>query len=276
MLDTDQIKTSVKSNIKFWQVISIILLLAIISVTISAWQPWRTNTRTVEVTGEGKVKSDPDTAIIYGGVDIKNAVASEAQKQASAQLAKIIEAVKALGVTEKEIQTNNISTTANYNYSASGSTQDGYMGHANITVTLTDVSKGQSVFEALSNNGATNVYGPSLTFSDEKLVVLKRTAEELATQDAKDRAGRLAKASGCRLGKVLSINTSDGGRISPMPFYSGEDKALSISSPESGAISLGSGVTTSTGGGIISSSPSLIQVGQNEVVVYATVKYRLK
>lgn len=64
------------ATIKFWQIVVLILLVAIIGAGFSLWQPWKTTNRAIQVSGDGKIKSTPDVAMVNGGVQIKNASAS--------------------------------------------------------------------------------------------------------------------------------------------------------------------------------------------------------
>ena len=95
---------------KFWQVIVLILLVAALAVGIAVWQPWRATGRTINVSAEVMVKGVPDVSKITAGVEITRDTADLAQKDASATLDKIIQAAKAKGVAEKDIQTNSVTT----------------------------------------------------------------------------------------------------------------------------------------------------------------------
>jgi len=248
---------------KFWQIVTLVVLVAVIGVGTAWWQPWRSNTRTIQVSGEGKVKSDPDQAAISGGIDVKNAVAKDAQASATQKLTDITAAVKKLGVTDKEIKTNNISVYPNYNYASGVSNQDGYMAHGDISVTLSDITKGQSVYDAMMAAGATTAYGPNLTFSDAKRETLKKSAQEAAVADAKAKADALAKSMGLKVGKVINVNVSDGSRINPMPY------TLSAGSVSTKDLAIGQG-------GVVTSSAGAISAGESEVDVTVSVTYALK
>src|SRR5688572_21334465 len=60
--------------------------------------------RTLNVNGVGQVYLTPDIAYIYVGVHTEDATASEAVEANKAQTNAVIEALKAAGVDEKDIQ----------------------------------------------------------------------------------------------------------------------------------------------------------------------------
>ena len=216
----------------FLQIATLIVLVAAIGIGVSIWQPWKTASRTIQTNGEGKVKAAPDVAQVSGGVEIKKSTANEAQTIANNTIIKIITAVKGKGVEEKDIKTENISTNPNYDYSSNKMEIDGYISRATITVTIRDITKSQGIIDLVTQNGGTNVSGPSLTFSDQKLEELKGQARDKAVTNAKEKAGQLAKASSAKVGKVVTISESSAssGGVIPYLYETTADSAKDISS----------------------------------------------
>jgi uncharacterized protein YggE len=214
----------------FWQIVILILLVAAIGVGVAVWQPWKSTNRTIQTSGEGKIKASPDVAQITGGVQIKKSTADEAQTTASQTINTIVAAVKAAGIADKDIQTQSITTNPNYNYNNGNNTIDGYMAQSTITITVRDLSHGQDIADLVTKNGGTNVYGPSLTFSNEKMAQLKNQARAQAMIDAKNKADQLAQLSNAKLGKVVNVSESNfnGGIVQPYPLMA-TDSAKSVS-----------------------------------------------
>lgn len=239
---------------KFWQVLVLILIIATIGVGISIWQPWKTASRTIQVSAEGTIKAVPDVSKITAGVEVTKTTADEAQAEASKKVSAIIAVVKAKGVADKDIQTQSVSTSPRYDYSGSSQQLAGYTGTGIITVTVRDVAKAQDILNTVTASGATSVYGPQLTFSDEKLLEVQVKAQAEAVKNAKSKADNLAKASGAKVGKVVTITEADlSGKYYPM-------------------------FDTASGAGAVSSAKPVdsIQAGENEVTVTVAVTYGLK
>jgi len=236
-----------------WQIGLIIVFIAAIGVGVAIWQPWKINSRTVQTVGEGKVKAAPDVAKIQGSVETKKTTADEAKSVTMSTMSKIVDAVKLAGVEEKDIVTDTVSTSPNMNYTNGTSTTDGYIGRVSITVTVRDLTKADSIVDLVTKNGGTGVYGPSLTFSDEKYADLKQQAQTAAVVDARAKADLMAKAGGSKVGKV--VNIAEGNYSSNQPYCASD----MVSS-------------TSTGGG----SSSAIQPGESEVTASVSVTFGLK
>ena len=237
---------------KFWQTIVLIVLIAAIGAGIALWQPWRNSARTITINGEGKIQSVPDVAKLDGAVETKKNSATEAQTITSAQISKLIDLIKAKGIEEKDIKTEQISAYPNYNYNNGSNTIDGYIARTTITVTIRDLTKGQEMLDLLTANGATGISGPNLTFSDEKMATIKKQAQESAVLDAKARAESLAKAGNAKLGKVITITDNYITTGNPMPYLT-MDKAT-----------VGSSATNS------------IAPGEDEITAQITITYSLK
>lgn len=87
-----------------------------------------------------------------------------------------------------------------------------------FSVTTTEVSKVNELVKSLYRGGATSLSAVSFTTADESKT--EQQARELAIKDAKAQAQRIAKASGKRLGKLLSVTDDNAGASSAV----GKDK----------------------------------------------------
>jgi uncharacterized protein len=162
----------------------------------------------ITVTGVGHVDAVPDEAEFSLGVTTKGQTAREALAANSAQMRRLIAALKAAGIDERDIKTQDVSVGANYD---GGVTADGYSAHNSVTVRIRDLNRAGAVLEAASKAGANHVYGPSLSRSDRENLEAK--ALENAMANARKRAETLARAAGVGLGRVTAITESadDGG-----------------------------------------------------------------
>ena len=161
----------------------------------------------ITVTGVGHVDAVPDEAEFSLGVTTKGQTAREALTANSAQMQRLIAALKAARVDERDIKTQGVSVGANYD---GGTTADGYSAHNSVSVRIRDLNRAGAVLEAASKAGANNIYGPSLSRSDRESLEAK--ALENAMAHARKRAETLARAAGVELGRVTAITESaDGG-----------------------------------------------------------------
>ena len=149
--------------------------------------------RTITVVGEGTVALQPDVAQAQIGVD----VAGDTAKQASAEAAKIMEAVlaalKAQGIATKDIQTSNYSIYADRPadpLTGRPGEQVTYRVNNGVSVTIRDLAKIGAVLDAVIDAGANNIYGVTFSVSDPDKVMAE--ARRKAVEDARARAEELA------------------------------------------------------------------------------------
>ncbi|GEM_PF-2294747 len=267
---------------KFWQVLIIvlaaILLISGLAAIAAIWQPWKINSRTIKVTGEGKVTDTPDVYKVSVGFETTTKTVEDGQKQLTTKVNQLVEAVKKEGVAEKDIQTEEISSTpkqgdqpiplgtegeesgsSSFSFEGSkGNTETNeYLNRVTITITIREKNKQEAVWNAITKIKPTSFYGPQLTFSDEKLKRLKDEARTKAIEDARKKAEDLAKANDDKVGKTVSITETS----------SSNDYYYPILKSESASDLQSKGNQELT---------KVIQPGTNEVIVTVSVIFRLK
>jgi uncharacterized protein len=149
--------------------------------------------------------------------------------EANVRMKTILAAMKALGISDKHIQTSNFSinferrepTTPAASEptpgakSANAAVPAGFYRVNNmIQVTIRDLDKVGDVLDAAVEAGANNVWGVS--FGLDKTDALEAQAREKAVDDARARAESLAKLNGVAVGDVIAISEVIGGGPSPM------------------------------------------------------------
>jgi hypothetical protein len=169
----------------------------------------------ITVTGVGTITSVPDEASFTIGVQTQGSTAREALSANSEQMRRVIAAVKAAGVAKDDIKTQDVSVSANY---ADEGRIDGYSARNSVLVKIRDLDKAGPILDAASNAGANEVYGPTLSRSDED--ALQAKALRGAVEDARKKAEALADAAGVRLGRVTSITEGSSGGW--QPYYASE------------------------------------------------------
>lgn len=154
----------------------------------------------ITVTGVGHVDAVPDEAEFSLGITTKGGTAREALAANSDRMRRLIAALKAAGVAERDIKTQDVSIGPNYD----GETgPDGFSASNTVSVQIREIDRAGAVLEAASKAGANNVYGPSLTRANRE--ELEAQALEKAVENARKRAETLARAADVRLGGVTAI-----------------------------------------------------------------------
>lgn len=224
-------------------------------------KPWQTKpTETISVSAQGAYDTTPDIAKITATIESKNPKLDEARSENEKKVSQIVARLKQLKVDEKDIKTQNISGGQGYE-TLPGDRQEPMMYPApprpttsqfslSLEITIRSFETTDEIIAALTSNGATNLYGPQLTLSDDKLEEAKSQAREKAVASAKKKAEELATASGRKVGKVVNIaEQGDYGYPVPMMAKSSAD---------------------------LETIASNIQPGQNEVTINLSVDFLLK
>ena len=169
----------------------------------------------ITVNGTGTITSVPDEATFTVGVQTQGPTAREALASNSEQMRRVIEAVRSAGVSKNDVQTQDVSVSANY---SEENRIDGYTANNSVLVTIHGLSSAGKVLDAASNAGANQVYGPTLSRSDEEK--LRARALRDAVGDARKKAEALADAAGVALGRVTAITEGSSG--GPEPYYAAD------------------------------------------------------
>ncbi len=238
-------------------IIGMLLLAGIITVAILRDRIVNEQFRSVTVTGQGKITYNPDIAVVTLGVQIdKVAKPDEALNQLNAKVASIIKAIKAQGINDENIDTQNYSLYPQYDYKDNISVVSGYNANEQLVVKVLgyDQNPGKlsAVIAAASKAGANQVN--SLVFDATNMNDLKQQARVAAITDAKSKSTALATAAGIHLEDITGWYEN---LVSPQPYYASAD--------------YGKG---GMGGGAVS-NPST-PAGNREVIIEIGVTYNIK
>ena len=158
----------------------------------------------ITVSGTGKVYAKPDVAIINLGVTTTGTTVADVINKNSEKMNAVIEAVKKLGVEEKDIQTTNYNLYPQYNYTeARGRLFEGYTLDQNVQVKIRDFTKTGSILAKATDMGS-NLVG-NLQFTIDDADQFKQEARAKAIEKAKANAKNLAEKSGISLGKIVNV-----------------------------------------------------------------------
>lgn len=238
--------------------IVVVVLLAIIVAMVIAWKPWdaqiSANSRTVKVTGETTIKSEPDEYVFYPNYQFKNADKQVALGESNKKNAEVVAKLKELGVSDSKIKTNTNGFGGEIYYSSpDGSKDTTYTLSLTVTVGTKDLA--QKVQDYLNETSPTGSVSPQATFSTAKRKTLESQARTAAIKDAKAKADQNAENLGFKVGKVKEVTDGQGFEVMPMM---GRGSTMELKATDASL-----------------SSPS-IQPGENEIPYSVTVTYFLK
>lgn len=179
---------------------------------------------TIRVTGQAQDQQKSQVAVFTAGVNATNDVKEKATNEVNAKIGEIITAVKTLGIPDSDIKTQNVSVyqqEETYYEEGRQKTRPGQWRVSNqVKITLRKVEQASSLSDLLTKSGATNVYGPNFSVED-----IQETAVGLldqALKNATEKAEVIAKSSGRKLGKVISVSEgSAGSPIYPIRLQEG-------------------------------------------------------
>jgi len=170
----------------------------------------------ISVTGQASISVPPDLAEVDAGVATDAKTAREASDANNTAMAKVLAALKAAGIEDKDVQTSRLSLQPQYGPQGSNRSAPsvivGYRASNRVTVKVRDVNKVAAVVDTLVGAGANDI--GNVSFSVSQASKLLDDAREKAVADARRKAEIYARAAGVTLGAPLSI--SEEGAPQPM------------------------------------------------------------
>jgi uncharacterized protein YggE len=148
--------------------------------------------QTITVYGQGVMKAVPDTVSMTIGITTENPNVQQALKQNSAAASQLIDALRQLGLSDKQIETSSFTIYPKYDYSEGKSTLTGYEVQHLFNITVQDVKQAGEVYAAAVANGA-NV-ARNLQFQLQNADLYYQEALKAAVQNAKEKAYTIARS----------------------------------------------------------------------------------
>lgn len=212
---------------KYFGFLKILLIAALALVYLLFLAPW--NKGEITVAGSSKMDQAPQIANFSASVTISDDNKDTAVSQVNTKMTDLIAALKAFGIADSDIKTQNVSVYENQKpeiltggvgqapliYPPRPDTgRKQWTASNSIEIKLRDTSKASALADLLNKSGATAVSGPNFTIEDTKSTdaeLLKK-----AVEDAKSKAEVMAKAGGRSLGRMMSVAESGSGYPYPM------------------------------------------------------------
>jgi uncharacterized protein YggE len=211
------------------------LLIGMLSVALPLQAEDRLST--IRVSGEGEIAIAPDIAMINVGVVREAKTAREALTSNSEAMAKVLAAMQAKGIQDKDLQTSNFSISPRYYYPPHKNGQERkppsitvYTVSNNLALRIRDLASVGDILDQVVTLGVNSGGNILFAYDNPKQAIV--AAREAAMKDAIEKANTLVNAAGVKLGKILSISESSrGGRPMPMMKARFAAEAMSDSVP---------------------------------------------
>jgi hypothetical protein len=164
----------------------------------------------LDVVATGEVSRVPDIARISAGVVTTAPTATAALEENSRRMRAVRDALRRAGIADRDIQTSAINLYPDYRHDERGGGQPqltGYRAHNEVSVRFRDIANTGKILDALVAQGANQINGPMLTIDKPEAALDEARTKALA--NARARAELYARATGKKVGRILSI--SEGG-----------------------------------------------------------------
>lgn len=199
-------------------VIGVLMLGAVTwSAPSAAQQPSITQTiagTRLDINATGEVTRVPDLAVISAGVVTRSATATGALQDAANRMQRVVTALKAAGIQDRDIQTSNVSLNPEYRYPDNQSPQlTGYTASNQLTISFHDIRNSGKILDVLVAQGANQINGPNLTIEHPEAALDEARANAIASGRA--RAELYARALGLHVARVVSVSESGGYAVPP-------------------------------------------------------------
>ena len=169
--------------------------------------------RTITVSSTATVKATPDEAVISFGVRTEDPDSTTAFAQNAQDMKAVLDALKAAGIAQADIQTLNIGLDQQVQDRGKASEHTVFVATNSAQVTIRDLSTVGSVIDAAVQAGADSVNNIQFQLSNPNTI--RTDALTQAVQGARTKADALAKAASTQVLSVVTIN-EDGFR---QPVY---------------------------------------------------------
>ncbi|MBM3175232.1 MAG: DUF541 domain-containing protein [Chloroflexi bacterium] len=171
----------------------------------------------ISVSGEGRVKAAPDVAILSLGIEAQETTVAAAQREAAIAMDKVMKALRADGVADKDIQTTQFSIYPVRRWVEKEEREIivGYRVTNMVTAKIRQIDKAGDIIDDVAEAGGDLTRIQDIGFTIDDPLPYYRQAREKAVQDAAAKAKQLADLSGVKLGRPLYISEG-GGYVPPI------------------------------------------------------------
>ena len=158
----------------------------------------------IELQVSQQVLGEPDKAMVGAGVTSRANTAVEAMRLNAAEMERVLNRLRQLGVPDERVQTSGITLNAQYNYRNNLPPQFiGYDASNTVSIELRDLERVGPVLDALVAAGATNLSGPAWGIVDDE--PQRAQARKAAFEAAARQADEYARMAGYTSVRLLAV-----------------------------------------------------------------------
>ena len=169
----------------------------------------------IYVVGEGSIKVKPDIAVVNLGIQVERRTASRARKEASENMQQLMDAIKAVEVEDKDIQTSYFNISPRYDWieekdengrKISRQVLVGYTVSNNVNVTIRNLDNVSKVIDSAAEASGDTIRINNVYFRVENTEEHEAELRELAYMDALVKAKHFSSMAAVELGEVIMIS----------------------------------------------------------------------
>ncbi len=184
----------------------------------------------IRVNGSGEIQVEPDIFNLSLGIVAQDDRLTTAQDMAARAMDKVLEAIKAEGVAEKDIQTSRFSVhqVSRWDREKEENVITGYEVSNMVNVKVREIDKAGAIIDATTAAGGDLTRINSMNFAIDDDSAYREQARELAIEEARAKAEQLAKLSRVKLGEATYVTETS---FSPPIVYSGRLEMAAAAPP---------------------------------------------
>lgn len=194
-----------------------VLLLALLLAAQPGLAQNATPPRTVNVSGQGEVRSEPDRALVTLGIEARRPKMEEARAEVGRTVDAVLKLTRDLKIDPRYVHATRITIQPEYNWNAQDRERVllGYFVARQVQVELRNLDQLGVLLERAVDLGVNQIGDPQLDSSRKR--ELEREALTKAVEDARQNAAVLATAAGLKLGSARTVSAQS---VSPpQPMY---------------------------------------------------------
>lgn len=170
----------------------------------------------LSVSARAEARRAPDVATLSVGVVTQAADSNTAMRQNAEQMNKVMSAIRALRIDDKDVQTSGIHLSPQYRYTQGEKPAiTGYQASNTVNLKVRDLGRLGEVMDGLAAEGANQIHGPGFEIDQPEPVYDEARVAAIAKAQA--RAETYAKALDLRVRRIVSISEG-GGFGAPVPM----------------------------------------------------------
>lgn len=171
----------------------------------------QTTEHTISVVGSGQAEVRPDRGSFTVSVTRLDRTGNRARGRANARMAAIVRGLRGVGVQQDALTTSQVSISRRrLRPERDAPAVVRFRAAVTLRVSVHGLPRLGRAIDVASQRGATDIFGPTLSFSAERRAEGDRAAAAAALEDARERAEAAAAQTGQRIVDVQSIDLDPG------------------------------------------------------------------